>query len=939
MIEICNPAMLRHSAHALRANDIEIFSARKNCSSKGAPVNATTSNLFRLSAAISAAALALSLTGCTLGPVTGSASTTDTVASAFGGKIHGGPNPVVGARVVIYATTSSGYGTGAELQEATANYPASSPVTHQDTDANGNFSFAGSFTCPAGQFAYIVAYGGNAGGGNNPNSLFAVPLGSCDTLYTGTTYNGSSVWIDELTTVATAYALNNFISVTGNAVGGYTVGIGAPATNNGGVQPSGSATASNGVTTGCVVNSYYNPVAAPNNCVTTSAAGLRHAFTNALALVSTTTGAAKATTPSGALVPATELNTLGNIMQACVNSAGGGTDATTGLPNTTTTASGTSHDGTACGKLFAFTSYTNNGTASGTLTAAGNTLSAFINLVKRPMGSASTFDSACDSNSGTGATTAVACIFNLSAPIAFYQPSMSVAPNDYMIGIAYAKGAFSTSSTNTFATQTSPVCAATTTNNGLFYPTFVQTDINDNVLILNGDASTAVCGDIIEIGSDGTFISNSGVDNTDAAVTSIALDAWGHVLLPLFGSTGLRFYQYGANGLSDTNDSSMPILLTATNTNVANKGQYASVDSNGKIYVGSHNTTSNWGYFAPTTLSHTAPVYSAGTTVGTTTSQIFSANIDLFNNAIAAKGSSNLLGSSTSDTGYTSSPMGSGAPNGNESSSIALDTSLNAWEVGTNGTTSGTSQTVILKNPYTYTSTGFTWGSTSQALVTAPAYSYPATTNVAGASALAAGVKNAVMDGNNVMWFPDLSGSSTATPAFSGYLRGYDTVNNYGTLQLQGCKFNTSTGYTITAWNIGASSTTFTTTGSEPVVGSVVTLSNFGASTFFNGVAVTLTAIGTGSFTVANTFGQSASTGTETGTATTRAGTTCGTNAGDGNFPSTTPFLLYQTRGIAVDSMGDLWFPNGTQGTVTEVLGIAAPTLPNYIHNGLSQKP
>jgi hypothetical protein len=49
--------------------------------------------------------------------------------------------------------------------------------------------------------------------------------------------------------------------------------------------------------------------------------------------------------------------------------------------------------------------------------------------------------------------------------------------------------------------------------------------------------------------------------------------------------------------------------------------------------------------------------------------------------------------------------------------------------------------------------------------------------------------------------------------------------------------------------------------------------------------------------------------------------------------------VFYQTRGMAVDTMGNLWVANGTQGQVNEILGIAAPTWPSYIHNGVSNKP
>ena len=864
------------------------------------------------------AALLLTV-GCGLGPISTSVTTQDTVASSFGGTIHGGPNPVVGARVAIYATTSTGYGIGSFLQEATANYPAGSPAAHQDTDAHGSFSFAGGFTCPAGQQAYIVAYGGNTGAGSNPNSILIAPVGPCNTLYSGTTYTGGFIWVDELTTVATGYALNNFINITGDAVNGYTVGIGAPATNN--------------ASAGCVANSYYT------GCTTTTAAGLSHAFANAMALVNNGNGQANATTTNGALIPATEINTLGNLVQACVNSNGGGTNATTGAPTTVTSSSGTSHDGTICGKLFAFTSYTNTGLSTGTLTAAGNTLDAIKNLAKRPTGSASTFDSTCDSNSGTGTTTAVSCLFALIPSTNFYLPTMSAAPTDWMLGISYPKASLSTSTTNTFATPTAPACAGTSANNGLLYPYFVQTDINDNVVILNSDASANVCADIIAMAYDGSGVSVSPIDNTATAASfgSLVLDAWGHAIVPLRASNGVRFYQYGAGGTSDPNDTTIPIVATiqspatsGSTTTSAYKSAVAAVDGNSRIYVGALNGVNNWGYLAPTTLSHTAPVYTSNQITATSTSSMYAVSVDPNNNVVGTKGTSVLLGTASGATTYAASGTTPSSGTANDYSLVS-DTSGNAWQMGV-----VSSATTIFKYSYTASGSTFTWGS-----LTSPVYTYPTNTNAAlenGANT--AGVKNAAMDGNNVMWFAELFGQSTTTPSYGGYLRGYDTVNNYGTGQLQGCKFMPTSAQNISAWNIGATTTTFTLTStSTPAVGAIFTLSAFGTSTFFNGQTVTVTASTSGSLTVASTFGQAASSATEAGIATSRTATMCGSNTGDSSYPSNTPFLFYQSRGVAVDTMGNLWVANGTQGQVNEILGLAAPTWPAYIHNGTSNKP
>jgi hypothetical protein len=856
-----------------------------------------------------AALLTLGLTalsGCGLGSLA-TPNGTSTTAVAMRGVLHGGPNPVVGARVVIYATgdatgASVGYGTGTALQTATS-------------DAGGNFSFAGGYTCPANQFAYVVAFGGKTGSNaTNPNSVLMTALGPCSGVSSST-----FIFINELTTIASAYALNNFMTVTGDAVNGYAVGIGAPATNN--------------ASAACVVNAYYP------SCTTTAASGLKHAFINATALVSNTTGIPAPTTASGAIVPVPFLNSLGNTLQACVNSGGGGTNGA-GAPTTTTSSSGTTHDGTLCGELFAYASYTVNGTPTGTLVAPGNTLSAVQNLAHRPNGSATLFDAGCTSN-GTGSTPAATCIFNLGTPVGIYQTAMTAPPPDWMLGISYAKGSFSTSTTNTF---TSVGGCAASTSNGLLYPTFASTDINDNIVILNGDASTPACANLIAIGSDGSVLGSSAIDNTATAVVSTALDSWGHIILPVKGLNGVKFYQYAAGGASDTNDASVPLIATVNSpqtsgvgTTSAYKGVFAQVDGNNRIYVAAMNAVNSWGYIFPTTLSHASPVYTT-TALGTTTSNLTATTIDPNNNAFSTK-STLFVGTGSGGTTFTSA-----VATGSTSAGAVLvtDTSNNVWNILNNGSTVGTSQTVVVKFPYTATAGVVTW-SAGNSTVSSPTYSFPTNTNTSLNDGLNVGAKYGVIDGNNVIWWTDFFGQGSAIPTYGSFLRGYDTINNFGTSQYRGCKFAAAGTYPITAWTIGASSTTFTiSSSSPPAVGASLTLSGFATSTFFNSQTVTVTANTTTApitFTVANTFNQAAGSSTETGSAASNAGTACGSNSGDGSYPSPTPYLLYMSRGTAVDTMGNLWVVNGTQGTVNELIGIAAPTLPNYIHNGVSNKP
>ena len=221
--------------------------------------------------------------------------------AGISGHAHGGQQPLAGASVQLYAVSSNGDGTPSP---ALLNTPAL-------TDAAGGFSMT-SYTCPAGNpFVYLVARGGNPGlaGGtkNNAAGLMAV-LGPCQSV-SASTY----VQMNELTTVASVWSLAPFMS-SYKAVG------------------SGAADA----------EQLANGVASANQ------------------LVNMATGEAPGTSlPAGASVPVAVLNTLANLIAACINSPGGH-----------------SGDGSVCGNLFALA--TNNGVPP------TNTVDAMLNIAGHP---------------------------------------------------------------------------------------------------------------------------------------------------------------------------------------------------------------------------------------------------------------------------------------------------------------------------------------------------------------------------------------------------------------------------------------------------------------------------------------------------------------------------------------------------------------------------
>ena len=422
-----------------------------------------------LTAAVCAAVVLMA--GC--GNTSSSELRSNTLVGPMSGVLHGGPSPIIGATVTLYATQSNGYG-GAALQLGNT----------ATTDANGSFSFNNStpYSCPAGQFAYVTAAGGNSGtNGNNNQILFVAAIGPCANLTTSTT-----LWVDELTTVAAAYALGNFITISGTGASA-VVNISAPAANNS--------------STPCV--------AQRGSCLATQMAGLGHAFATALNLVNSTNGQAYTTLPTQsaatsnvpAVTPSVEINTLGNILQSCVNSTGG-----------------TAGDGTGCGSLFKDTTPPGG-------TAPTNTLQAMMDLAKYP--SLGTSETLAIYNSATGPNAAVSGIFNLSSPQLFYQPSLAAAPPDWALSIVYPPG------------DGGPTAA-----NNLTYPYLVALDIADNVYVLNTSA-TVTEQNLLAWQNNGTPLWQNAPDSASYPnPRGIALDAVGNIWLAQYNGTGAGLVQY-----------------------------------------------------------------------------------------------------------------------------------------------------------------------------------------------------------------------------------------------------------------------------------------------------------------------------------------------------------------------------------------------------------
>ena len=292
--------------------------------------------------ALAVSCAALSVLGCGSGLSTSSSKLPAPVSSSITGRVHGGQQPISGAVIQLYAVGI----TGARS--------ASTPLVTKTvtTDAYGYFNISGDWDCTSNTAAYgvnpllyIVASGGNPGISGNTNNAainLVAALGPCSNIGSSTTIS-----LDELTTVAATYALAPFMADAAH--------VGAA-----GAKP----------------------------------IGLVNAFNTASLLVNWSSGLAPGNLlPASATAPVAELNSLADLLSACVNTTG--TDGT-------------------CSTLFTTATPTNG-------TAPTDIVGVILNLASNP---------ACNA----------AQLFSLIQPTPPFQPVLTAAPSDWTIALNFTGG-------------------------------------------------------------------------------------------------------------------------------------------------------------------------------------------------------------------------------------------------------------------------------------------------------------------------------------------------------------------------------------------------------------------------------------------------------------------------------------------------------------------
>jgi hypothetical protein len=482
------------------------------------------------------------VTGCSMSQFVGPANNSPILAPAMQGIVHGGRQPISGSTVQLWSVGGTNYGAGASA--------LGSAVT---TNASGGFTL-GAYTCPtASTLTYITASGGNSGGGgNNPNIMLAAALGACGNL-SGSTF----ISMNEVTTAATAYALGQY----------FTPAIGGPSSGNAFGAPA-SAQAQTGIT---------------------------NAFATANNLVNTTTGAAVTslalTGPGGAVTATPEsakLNTVANILAACVNSLGVADS-----------------NNTSCATLF-------GGVVSSGGVAPTDTLQAAVYMSLNPT-----------SNNANGSTTNLAALYALVTGTPPYV-GVSAQPTDWTIGIQYtdttaatvllqpqnvavdASGNIwvvsGTTSSNlvelspTGVPQVNVLSAALPTGLGGSSPRNLAVDLNGNLWITSTGSFGSSSGYIFEVNSAGTIVGSP--LNTNKSAYGLAIDGNNNVFVG--ESSSSAHYELiellGGNiaqPIAFPIATSTPGVAGANGTNTFVQPQYMAFDTTGNLWMTNGSTTGN----------------------------------------------------------------------------------------------------------------------------------------------------------------------------------------------------------------------------------------------------------------------------------------------------------------------------------------------------------
>lgn len=527
---------------------------------------------------------ALLLSGCAGMPVANTIENTSVQGAALQGRVHGGQNPIAGAHVYLYASNTAGYGkvSISVLTSASGTTQDGSGNYYVTTDSNGMWTITGNYTCPNSYTTtYIFAVGGNPGAGANSAAVLVAPVRDC--------HSSDFIVVNEVSTIASVYAFAGFAADPSH------------------LGSSGSALA----------------LTAMDNSADTLAN-----------LEDQATGLANATTLGGnGTVPQAEINTLANILAACVNSTGPGS--------------------TACSTLF---SNAKNGA-----TAPTDTATAALNIAHNP-----------------GAN--ISALYALQTASSPFQPMLSAAPNDWTIAIKYGGGGLnqpaevaidgsgnvwipnsSGSKIIEFGPDGSVVSGSSGfTGGGLYRPVGVAVDGSGNVWVGNIGNST-----LSEFNSSGSPVSSSSGD-TGGGLD----DPWG---IAIDTSGNIWAANNEGNSLSEFSSSGAAISGSNGYAGGGLNGPYGiAIDVSGNIWAANNGDSSISEFNSSGTANGSSPFTSSGLVTP------YAIAIDAPGNIwVADKPGNSISEFDSSGTANSSSPFTGGGVNNPHG--IAIDGSNNVW--------------------------------------------------------------------------------------------------------------------------------------------------------------------------------------------------------------------------------------------------------------------
>ncbi len=330
------------------------------------------------------------------------------------GSVYGGHAPVTGSHIYLLQPGTGGIGSLATSILGTGSNPTgyplhTNPATGGDphipagwqyviSDSSGGFDVTGEYTCTKSQPVYLYSWGGNPGTVNNTAIVQLAALGNCPSSG-ALNFDGSSntpinyVYMNEISTVAAAYVFQPFTVAANNDA----VHIGSSGTTQGliGIE--------NAANTAAQLYSIQG-----NGQISNPSVGEGHIANYQTQSVSFGSGGVTFTPNAGnGVVPQATIDTLGNILAACV-------DAPTGAASST------------CTKLFQHA--TTTGIFGGT--NATDTATAAINIARYPAGNYS-------ASATQKPTQYVANLYSLQGGVVPFTPNLKNKPNDFTIVINY----------------------------------------------------------------------------------------------------------------------------------------------------------------------------------------------------------------------------------------------------------------------------------------------------------------------------------------------------------------------------------------------------------------------------------------------------------------------------------------------------------------------